>query len=217
MIPINTIEFTDLKRVGIVAEIAVCECVHLNNHLRTQLHNTFDVDMVIATTRVKLDAPYDIDMWTFKTGIDSAQSKHTIEVKSANNGGRYPTFYAEIYQTASRGYTEYLVHPPSFMVYVDLVSNMHYWYDGPTFVDAVKANWANRQPNRRGSAFGVRFKTRSKEYGFKFVHVAPFMPSETYRMNKDAIEHRIDTTQDKQTFTYKICTGLPDLNDKNVI
>ena len=217
MIPVNTSEFTSLKRVGIVSEIAVCECVHLNAQMRQQLHTALDVDTVIATTRVKIDAPYDIELWTFTTGIEASQGMYTVEVKSAQNGGRYPTFFAEIYQTASRGYAEYMVHPPAFMVYVDTVSNMHYWYTGQTFVDAVKHNWSDRIPNRRGTAVGVRFKTRSTEYGFIAAHVAPFIPSETYRMNKDAIEHRIETTQDKPTFTYQTCAGLPDLSDKNVI
>lgn len=92
MIPVNTLEFTSLKRVGIVSEIAVCECVHLNAQMRQQLHTAFDVDTVIATTRVKLDAPYDIELWTFTTGIEATQGMHTVEVKSAQNGGRYPTF-----------------------------------------------------------------------------------------------------------------------------
>jgi len=217
MIPVNTAEFTDLKRLGIIAELAVCECVHLNPTLRKTLHTTFDVDMVIATTRVDLDAPYDIEMHTFNTGVEASAGMYPVEVKSAKNGGRYKTFFAEIYQTASRGYTEYLVHPPAFMVYVDIVSNMHYWYDGPTFVDAVKGNWQNRIPNKRGTAFGVKFDTRSTEYGFMFVQVGVQLPSETYMTHRDAIEHRIQTTVDKPTFTYKICEGLPDLNDKNVI
>lgn len=216
MMPINTREFTDLKRIGIVSEIAVCECVHLNQQMRMQLHTHFDVDQVICTTHVQKDAPYDIELWTFNKGIKSGQL-HPVEVKSAKNGGRYPTFFAEIYQTASRGYAEYMVHPPAFMVYVDTVSNLHYWYDGKTFVDAVKGNWHRRIPNKQGSAMGVRFDTRSAEYGFLWMHVAPLQPSETYRINHDAIEHRILTTQDKDTYTYKTCVGLPDLSDKNVI
>ena len=216
MIPIDSNEFTSLKRIGIVSEIAVCECVHLNKLLRSQLYAAHDADQCICTTHCALNAPYDIELWTFKTGIYAGMMS-TIEVKSAQNGGRYPTFFAEIYQTASRSYAEYIVHPPAYMVYVDTESNTHYWYNGSVFVNAVKSHWDERIPNKRGTAMGVRFGTRSDVYGFLWLHVAAQLPSETYMQHKDAIEHRIETTADKITNTYRICEGLPDLNDVNVI
>ena len=114
-------------------EIAVQESAIWNLDLYSSLTGHLDCNQVLLTRDIKPDAPYDIRGYAV-TG--NYFEEFTIEVKSAANGGRYTTFFAELYQVGSMSYSEYLVTPPRFMVYVDTISELHFWYDGITFVNA---------------------------------------------------------------------------------
>lgn len=147
--------FTSLLYQGITSELAVIDTI---NDYCDSLFDWMHYGSVTAYLPSHVDSPYDI---LLEIGNDT----RSIEVKSANCGDKWPTFFAEIMQTASQGYAEYLVHVPNYIVYVDLVENMHYWYNGDMFAAAVKARYMMRKP-ASVNAEGVRFLKESDTFGF---------------------------------------------------
>ena len=149
--------FHNLKKTGLISELAVIDM--LNNHCES----FFSLFMLPGYKRAFLPkskaTPYDI---VLEIGNDI----RTIEVKSANCGDRYPTFFAEIIQTATMGYSEYLVYVPNYIVYVDIPTNRHYWYNGDMFVSAVKSMYMHRITAPRAKAEGVKFLKESAVHGY---------------------------------------------------
>ena len=212
MIPIDKTEFHKLKCRGILSEMAVQESAIWNLDTYSALTGYLDCGQILLTRDIKPDAPYDIRGYAV-TGCFF--DEFTIEVKSAANGGRYRTFFAELYQIGSMSYSEYLVTPPRFMVYVDTILQRHFWYDGQTFVNAVKSQWANRIYNKRGTAAGIRFEFASKEYGFLWAGPQCRSHEDIFYTRQDEI--RMIMQVQKKMPRHKICDGLPNLSDTNVI
>lgn len=212
MIPVSKDEFHSLKKRGIISEMAVQESAIWNLDLYSHIRGHQDCDTVLLTRDIKPDSPYDI----LGYGVSGSYfQSFTIEVKSARNGGRYRTFFAELVQMSSLSYSEYLVYPPTYMVYVDTESGVHFWYHGQTFVDAVKSNWDSRQYNYRGTAAGVRFDITSKEYGFMWAFNQSRPDTDIYHTRQDEIQMMMKVQ--KPTPTLKKCTGLPDLTSADVV
>lgn len=205
-------EFSKLKCRGILSEMAVQESAIWNLDLYSSLTGHLDCSQILLTRDIKPDAPYDIRGYAV-TG--NYFEEFTIEVKSAANGGRYSTFFAELYQVGSMSYSEYLIHPPRFMVYVDTISELHFWYDGQTFADAVKSHWADRIYNKRGTAAGIRFDFASKEYGFLWAGKQSRPHRDIYDTRQAEIQMMMQVQKDMPQ--NKTCAGLPDLSDDNVI
>jgi hypothetical protein len=212
MTPIDKTEFNKLKCRGILSEMAVQESAIWNLDLYSSLTGHLDCNQILLTRDIKPSAPYDIQGYAV-TG--SHFHPFSVEVKSAANGGRYRTFFAELFQVGSMSYSEYLVHPPRFMVYVDTLLERHFWYDGQTFARAVKSHWADRIYNKRGTAAGVRFDFASKEYGFLWAGEQCRPHQDIYNTRQAEIEMMMQVQKDVPQ--NKICDGLPDLSTDNVI
>lgn len=209
---IGKAEFNKLKCTGILSEMSVQESAIWNLNMYSALTGHLDCNQILLTRDTPVNAPYDIKGYAV-TG--SHFDPFTIEVKSAANGGRYRTFFAELVQLGSMSYSEYLIHPPTFMVYVDTISQIHYWYDGQTFVNAVKSHWADRIYNKRGTAAGIRFEFSSKEYGFLWACRQSRTHTDIYDTRQDEIEMMMRV--EKQMPAHKKCAGLPDLTGQNMI
>ena len=212
MTPVTDAEFKKYKTRGIVSEMAVQETAIWNLDAYTKIRGHQDCDTVLMTRDIKSDSPFDI----LGYGVTGSYfQSFTVEVKSARNGGRYRTFFAELVQLGSLSYSEYLIHPPTYMVYVDTETDVHFYYDGQTFVNAVKSHWADRQYNWRGTAAGVRFDITSTEYGFLWA-VNQSRPSiDIYSTRQDEIMMMMQVV--KPMPAIKKCDGLPDLTSSDVV
>ena len=212
MIKVDNAEFKRLKCRGIVSEMAVQETAIWNLDLYSHLTGHQDCEKVLMTRDIKPSDPFDILGYAV---TDNYLQGFTVEVKSAKNGGRYRSFFAELVQLGSMSYSEYLVHPPTYMVYVDTESQIHFWYDGQTFADAVKSQWANRIYNKRGTAAGIRFNIADPAYGYLWSFNQSRTDREIYDSRQDEIQHMMQVQ--KSMPTLKVCDGLPDLTDKTMI
>jgi hypothetical protein len=212
MTPVTTTEFHKLKKRGIISEMAVQETAIWNMTQYMNLRGHQDCDRILLTRDIRQNAPYDILGYAV-TGL--FHRGFTIEVKSAKNGGRYRTFFAELVQIGSLSYSEYLLHPPTYMVYVDIETDIHFWYDGQIFVDAVKAHWADRVYNWRGTAAGVRFDITSDEFGFMWAVNQSRSSMDIFSTRQDEIQMMMQV--DKPTPSHKKCDGLPDLTSLDVV
>jgi hypothetical protein len=149
--------FHNLLKTGLISELAV---VDMLNHHSESFFSLFMMNGLKNAHLPKSKAtPYDV---VLEIGNDI----RTIEVKSANCGNRYPTFFAEIIQTATMGYAEYLVYVPNYIVYVDIPTGRHYWYNGDMFVAAVKSMYMHRIKAPNAKAEGVKFLKDSTIHGY---------------------------------------------------
>jgi hypothetical protein len=194
--------FSSLLLQGIKTEMAVIDCI--NNHSHSLLSH-FAFGHLHAYLPKHPDTPFDIL-------VEFGNDIRSIEVKSADCGDKYPTFFAEIIQTASMGYAEYLVYSPNYIVYVDLPTNTHYWYNGDMFTSAVKARYTMRKPTRVNSE-GVRFLKESEVFGF----IGKIKPIPTLEdivdKYSDEIEYRLhDRMQYHTAKVYKEAPFLPTLS-----
>lgn len=212
MIPLNKKEFKRLKCRGIVSEMAVQETAIWNLDLYSHLRGHQDCEKVLMTRDIKPSDPFDILGYAVTSNHLQA---FTVEVKSAKNGGRYDSFFAELVQLGSMSYSEYLVYPPTYMVYVDTESQVHFWYDGKTFAAAVKSQWANRIYNTRGTAAGIRFKIADPAYGYLWSFNQSRTDREIYDSRQDEIQQMMQVEKDMPSL--KVCADLPDLTDQNMI
>jgi hypothetical protein len=197
----NNRSFRSLLRQGIITELAVVDMIN---------HNSEFVSFILSHSPQYAmcveNLPYDIHMMTMQNDMLRLKS---IEVKSAICGDKYPSFFAEILQTKSNGYAEYLVHTPDYVVYVDVPTGIHYWYDGRLFSSAVKARYMRRTPTRCGKGEGILF---FKEDGvFGYIGNTKQTPTWTDLSDryKDKIKFRLD--QKRSLNIYKQAPYLPDL------
>lgn len=192
--------FHNLLKTGLISELAVIDM--LNNHCES----FFSLFMMQGYKRAMLPkskaTPYDIV-------LEIGNDMRTIEVKSANCGDRYPTFFAEIIQTATMGYSEYLVYVPNYVVYVDIPTGKHYWYNGDLFVSAVKSMYVHRIKAPNAKAEGVKFLKTSTVHGY--IGCVDQIPTRDdiqeqylYVIQQRMIEPKIPTI-------YKQAPFLPDL------
>jgi len=108
MTPVTDAEFKKYKTRGIVSEMAVQETAIWNLDAYTKIRGHQDCDTVLMTRDIKSDSPFDI----LGYGVTGSYfQSFTVEVKSARNGGRYRTFFAELVQLGSLSYSEYLIPP----------------------------------------------------------------------------------------------------------
>jgi hypothetical protein len=186
--------FITQKLIGTTAEIAVRECIKAQ-------YPTIGLKHAVPT--LTPHATHDIEI----NDID----RFTVEVKSARNGGKFPNLFAEIIQYPSCGYAEYLVHIPDYIVYVDIDSDVHYWYDGQMFAQAVKRRFDLRKDIAHGTASGITFPKDSINFGFICAYRAT--GPHTMDMIKKYHGKEIKDIQPlKQSApVYKSCTGLPTL------
>ena len=136
----------------------------------------------------------------------------SAEVKVAYNKKNYPTHFAEIISTKSMWYAEYLVFPPDIMIYCDTANYKVYLYDGKTFVNAVKQSFCDMFPNYDGSAYGIKFGKKSKEFGFVSEHCIKDIVPHTISKNEEKIQHRLLASKDVYVSGFRECDGLPNLN-----
>lgn len=150
--------FSSLLLQGIQAEFAVMDSINDAIHHSDFFLQWLHFGELHAYLPTHPDTPFDIL-------VEIGNDIRSIEVKSANCGSKWPTFFAEIMQTASQGYAEYLVYVPNYIVYVDLPTNTHYWYNGDMFAAAVKARYMCRKP-ATVRAEGVKFLKESDVFGY---------------------------------------------------
>lgn len=153
----NHQSFLSLLKTGLISELAVIDM--LNNHSDSffslfAMHDGMDAHLPMSKA-----TPYDIV-------VELGNDIRTIEVKSAKCGDRYPTFFAEIIQTGTMGYAEYLVHVPNYIVYVDIPTGLHYWYNGDMFVAGIKSMYVHRIKAPNAQAEGVKFLKESEVHGY---------------------------------------------------
>lgn len=215
---INNREFKKLLAQGCIAELSVVRSIN-NIEFNEKNLNLF-CDYIDCTDDVPTDYHCDLMLQVSdRSDGFSPTCNETIldvEVKSAANGGAYKdhsgekTFFAEIIQTGTNGYPEYLVTPVDFIVYVDTKDNTHYWYDGSIFAEKVKSRYYNKFPIALGTAEGIKFSALSKDYGFMYMHKAQHTLTEIVKENHDHIIGRIN--RKKVSVIHKNALGLPTLN-----
>jgi hypothetical protein len=192
--------FNSLLRTGLISELAVVDM--LNNHC----DSFFSLFIMHGTKSAHLPyskaTPYDIV-------VEIGNDVRTIEVKSANCGDRYPTFFAEIIQTTTVGYAEYLVYVPNYIVYVDIPTGKHYWYNGDMFVAAVKSMYMHRIKAHSAQAEGVKFLKDSEIHGYIGCVDQIAERSDIEDMYAYIIRERMQ--QPKIPEVYKSAPFLPDL------
>lgn len=198
----NNKSFRSLLRQGIITELAVVDMINHNSEFISFLlcHEPQHAMCVDAL-------PYDIHMMTL---VNDYMRLKSIEVKSAICGDRYTTFFAEIIQTKSNGYAEYLVHSPDYIVYVDVPTGMHYWYDGELFSIAVKARHMSRKPTKCGRGEGILFKKEDKVFGY--IGKAKQTPTWEDMSYRYEIEIKNRLHQHKHPMVHKNAPYLPTLD-----
>ena len=185
-------------RTGVTAEFVVLDFLRENNILDD---NDYDYSIVYPTER----KPYDIHC-----ECDDASS--TIEVKAAKKLPQWKTFFAEVVQTKSKTYPEYLVTPPDHMVYVDTVGKELYLYDGVIFADAVKRRYWQKMPNKARTSEGIKFYTQSVEFGFISKHGCEEQFENVRSDYTQDIKNRLLASKDvPYREGNKECDGLPSL------
>jgi len=196
---------------GIVAEFVVMDMLQHNSMvLEKGLGVTTCTDLDNAPSYPQSNAHYDIDLNLFECETMEPLGKKTIEVKYAWNPN-YPTFFAEILQVRSQTYAEYVVHPPDFMVYLNGHDKMLYCYDGKAFVDGVISNYNNRRLNSYGSAEGVLFGKKDKEYGYLFSYPVEQNYFSVLKHKTKEIDHRLAASEGVSVKGSKVAEDLPSL------
>lgn len=204
--------FRKLLHQGTIAEIAVMEEINRGRAMRA-VYDTPPYDYMLATLDVGKYDPHDIHIYC--AHLDEARQPKrnqkicTVEVKSAINGGRYPTFFAEIIQTKTQGYAAYLVHPPTWVVYVDIPTRKHYWYDGGLFAGAVAASYNQRYKPQNINAEGITFPIKSETFGYIESYKQKSEWDEICDQYDELIKQRINMR--KHTIIHKECLFLPTL------
>jgi hypothetical protein len=206
------VPFKKLLHQGTIAELAVMDEINKGRAF-AQVYQDVPYDYMNATIDVGRYDPHDIHIFCAHLTSDGFSYREqkicTVEVKSAMNGGRYDTFFAEIRQTTSNGYSAYLVHPPTWIVYVDIPTRTHYWYDGAFFVNAVKSSYKHRYQPKNLKAEGVRFAIKSEAWGYIGCYRQRDEWDEICERYDNTIKTRINTK--KRPLVYKQCLFLPDL------
>jgi hypothetical protein len=206
------IPFKRLLHQGTIAELAVMEEINKGRAMQS-LYKQPPFDYMLATIDVGKYDPHDIHIfcaWLEDMGLHKrGQQICTVEVKSAMNGGKYDTFFAEIIQTTTQGYSAYLVHPPTWLVYVDIPTRKHYWYDGELFALAVKASYKHKYQPKNLKAEGITFKTTSEHFGYLGCYKQADEWDDICDRYDNIIKERINTR--KRTVIYKDCLFLPTL------
>jgi hypothetical protein len=204
------VPFQRLLHQGTITELAVMDEINSGRVFQC-LYNDTPYDHIHATVDVGLYAPHDIHVYcaNIKGGKKVGKKVCTVEVKSTNNGGKYNTFFAEMIQTKSMGYAEYLVHPPTWIVYVDVPTRQHYWYDGNFFVNAVKAMYKYRYQPRNLHAEGIKFAIDCKHFGYLGTYRQTEEWDTVCDKYDDIIKMRLK--KHKNTIVHKRCLFLPTL------
>lgn len=225
---ISNREFQSLLAKGILCELAVMEDINGLGNTDTELLGIC-FDEVIAINAIPDDAPFDLALHAHDYPRDNEWDEWggecfccvlPVEVKSAENGGMYTafgtsqlTFFAEIIQTGTNGYPEYLVHPPEFVVYVDIPTRVHYWYEGEIFAKKVRSLWHRRFLIKSGTAEGIIFNSEDPEFGYVYKFNAFKNWDELIERHGDYILNKVK--QKKKTKVYKTCPTLPTLTQRS--
>lgn len=204
--------FKRLLHRGVVTELAVMDEINLYNVFK-KIYKFPPYRFMEATSDVGLYTPHDLHIFcaSMMEGkiLRDNQQICTVEVKSADNGGKYDTFFAEIIQLNTMGYAEYLVHPPTWIVYVDIPTRTHYWYDGGFFVGAVKSMYKQRYQPRGLQAEGIKFPIKSEEFGYIDCVRQTQEWDEICDKYDEIIKQRLK--KKRRTYIKKKCLFLPDL------
>lgn len=206
------IPFRKLLHQGTIAELAVMKEINENRAMEA-LYKDKPFEYMLASVDVEDDDPHDIHIYCAhldNLGLDMRDKQIcTVEVKSAINGGRYDTFFAEIIQIGTQGYSAYLVHPPNWIVYVDIPTRTHYWYDGDLFAIAVKARYKHKYKPQKVKAEGITFPINSQEFGYLGCYQQKDKWDDICDEYDELIKERINTH--KTPPVYKECLFLPSL------
>ncbi len=190
---------------GVVCEMAVKKVFDEDGDLMRELLMTERDTWSWTCVDAGVDDPFDL-----KLVIENTEAFFSLEVKSARNGGAYENFFAETLLVASNTRPEFLAAVPHFIFYVDLLNGKHYVYDGPKFVDAVKANADTSFLNRFGTAEGILFPIESKDFG----HICSYTPD--FKFTDVVLDYR-QNIQDKMSLTdkkgsqHKVVAGMKTL------
>ena len=218
VIPVSNAEFKKLLKNGVIAELSVMDEINFGylNKEDLSIYN----EQWYATDELPLDYHCDLVCHAFDRSDGWSptcnDAYYDIEVKSAKNGGQYTdwctgknTYFAECIQTGTNGYPEYLVKPPHYMVYVDIVEMKHYWYDGKQFAAEVKNRFHSKFPINRGTAEGIKFTFDDPRMGFIGVFEAGKDVDKIKELYAERLKERAAIK--KQTVVHKKCDGLEDL------
>lgn len=152
-------------------------------------------------------------------GLCTPLEQKRVEVKCANNGGKYKDcwgnlqYYAEIvcnYKTGEQGYCEYLAELCDYVVYLDKVSNVMHWYDGYKFAAKVASRNQFRFPAKDANTEGILFPYNHEDYGYLFTMKC----TDNWENYKKKFYHRasaIANTAKENVTKYKQAVGLPTL------
>jgi len=196
---------------GVLAEFVVMDALEHNSLvLNKGLGITTCVDLSNKPSYPTSNAHHDLDLNIVDCETWDIKDTKSIEVKYAWNN-KYPTFFAEILQCGSNTYSEYLVHQPDYMFYVNGCTKRLYCYDGKKFVAAVKANYDNRRLNSYKTAEGVLFDMKSNEFGYIFSYPVGQNYAFVERNYQQEIQHRLLGSKGVQVQGSKTCSGLPTL------
>ena len=200
------LDFNKLLFEGTLTEMSVIKMVNQEPDLMRDLllssRNTWDW----TCKEAEPTDPFDL-----RLQIGNTEAYYSVEVKSARNGGKYPTFFAETLQVGSNTYPEYLGAVPTFICYVDTINGDHYWYCGETFVEQVKANIDNAFPIAIGTAEGLKFPKEDKSWGYLCSYQPDFTLADVALEYKPQIKKRLEN-KDKQGSTLKAVDGLKTLS-----
>jgi len=196
---------------GVVAEFVVMDLLQHNNMvLEKGMGITECVQLTNAPSYPQSSKHHDLDLKILDCNTWDVTDVKTIEVKYAWNE-KYPTFFAEIIQSNSGWYAEYLVYPPDYMFYVNGATKTLFCYDGKIFTDKVKSEYNNRRKNSFGSAEGVLFGVKSKEYGYLYQYPVHQNYYNVLKHKEDKIKHRLNASKGVYVNGSKTCQGLPNL------
>ena len=196
---------------GVVAEFVVMDLLQHNAMvLEKGMGITDCVQLSNAPSYPQSSKHYDLDLKILDCNTWEVTDTKSIEVKYAWNT-KYPTFFAEIIQVNSGWYAEYLVHPPEYMFYVNGYDKTLYCYDGKIFTDKVKSEYKNKRMNSFGSAEGVLFGIKSKEYGYLYSYPVKQNYYSVLKHKEKQIKHRLAASKGVYVNGSKTCQGLPNL------
>ncbi len=206
---IKMLDFKKLLFEGTLTEMSVMKVINDNKETTRDflLEGSVTHKNEWSWTCVEADRT---DLFDLRLNIEDTEAHYSVEVKSAKNGGKFPTFFAETLSIGSNTYPEYLKAEPTFICYVDSISHEHFWYDGKKFVEQVKANIDNEFLNGIGTARGVKFGKQDKSWGFLGTYTPDFTWNDLVVEFGKEIRARLNDNE-KQGSTVKAVSGLKTL------
>ena len=206
VIDYSKIAFDKTLYVGTVCEVMAENAINENkDNLCAKLVK--GTTILLDAVEAGLSDPYDTRLYLGKEQKERAW--YSMETKAAENGGKFPNFFAETISMKSNCYPEYLVHPPTFMCWVDSLSNDLYFYDAEVLIAYLKEKFQYSFPNKYKTAKGLLFGCEDVSKGFICKVSSTLSFSETAEKHKGEIRRRMN--KGKVAPFHKMAPGLPNL------